>query len=93
MHVHAHCVMADLSDYLVFKIIVCDILFLLIITFIFLRQLNMNGVYPLSATPGSKDMDKLFPNQYRDYPGGAEMFEVYSPPITTLYSQVTNLLN
>ena len=48
----------------------------------------MNGEYPLSPTPGSKNMGKLFPNQYRDYPGGAEMFEVYSPPITTLYSQV-----
>lgn len=53
------------------------------------EQLNMNGEYPLSATPGSKNMSELFPNQYRDYPGGAEMFEVYSPPITTLYSQVS----
>lgn len=93
MHVHAHCVMADLSDYLDFKIIVCLTFISLDHHLFFLRQLNMNGVYPLSATPGSKDMDKLFPNQYRDYPGGAEMFEVYSPPITTLYSQVTNLFN
>ena len=54
------------------------------------RKLNMNGEYPLSATPGSKNMSGLFPNQYRDYPGGAEMFEVYSPPITTLYSQVSH---
>jgi hypothetical protein len=51
-------------------------------------QDNMNGVYPLSATPGSKNMSGLFPNRYSDYPGGAEMFELYSPPISTLYSQV-----
>lgn len=30
----------------------------------------------------------LFPKQFRDYPGGAESFDVYSPPMTTRYSQV-----
>ena len=30
----------------------------------------------------------MFPKQYRDYPGGVESFDVYSPPMTTLYSQV-----
>lgn len=48
----------------------------------------MNGEYPLSETPGSKDMANLFPKRYADYPGGAEMFEMYSPPISTLYSQI-----
>jgi hypothetical protein len=49
-------------------------------------QPNMNGDFVLSATPGS-DMSK-FPKAYKDYPGGAESFDVWSPPITTLYSQV-----
>ena len=47
---------------------------------------NMNGDFVLSSTPGS-DMSK-FPESYSEYPGGAETFDVYSPPITTLYSQV-----
>eukprot|EP01050_Picozoa_sp_SAG11_P020382 SAG11_NODE_3426_length_2455_cov_1.512309_1_plen_339_part_10 len=47
---------------------------------------NMNGDFVLSQTPGA-NMSK-FPKSYSEYPGGAEMFEVYSPPITTLYSQV-----
>jgi|EP01047_Picozoa_sp_COSAG01_P023257 hypothetical protein len=47
---------------------------------------NMNGEFVLSATPGS-DMSR-FPKSYAEYPGGAESFEVYSPPITTHYSQV-----
>merc|ERR1719313_3084849 len=47
---------------------------------------NMNGDYVMSTTPGGKA--GLFPKQYRDYPGGVESYDVYSPPITTLYSQV-----
>ena len=47
---------------------------------------NMNGKYILSATAGSNL--SLFPAQYRDYPGGVDFFDIYSPPITTLYSQV-----
>lgn len=47
---------------------------------------NMNGEYPFSTTPGGKP--NMFPKQYKDYPGGVESFDVYSPPITTLYSQV-----
>jgi len=47
---------------------------------------NMNGFYNLSSTPGS-DVSK-FPTSYRSYPGEPEYFEVYSPPITSLYSQV-----
>merc|ERR1719428_2748536 len=46
----------------------------------------MNGEYPFSATPGGTP--GMFPRQYKDYPGGVESFDVYSPPITTLYSQV-----
>ena len=50
---------------------------------------NMNGEYPLSKTPGadSNFRDKI-PKQFKDYPGGVESFDVYSPPMTTLYSQV-----
>lgn len=47
---------------------------------------NMNGEYVFSSTPGGTP--GLFPKRYADYPGGAEMFEAYSPPMTTLYSQV-----
>jgi len=46
----------------------------------------MNGDYVFSTTPGGKA--GLFPKQYKDYPGGVESYDVYSPPITTLYSQV-----
>eukprot|EP01079_Euglenida_sp_SAG-EU17-18_P010244 gene10244-274_t len=45
---------------------------------------NMNGEYALSRTPGATGD---FSTNYSDYPGGAEYFEVYSPAISTLYSQ------
>jgi hypothetical protein len=47
---------------------------------------NMNGEYILSATPHGQV--SKFPKAYRDYPGGVEQFEVYSPLISQLYSQV-----
>lgn len=47
---------------------------------------NMNGDFVLSTTPGGKE--GLFPKTYTDYPGGVEAYDVLSPPITTLYSQV-----
>lgn len=50
------------------------------------QQDNMNGEYPIGQTPGGKP--GLFPKQYKDYPGGVESFDVYTPPMTTLYSQV-----
>ena len=50
------------------------------------KQDNMNGEYVFSATPGGKP--GFFPKHYRDYPGGVEAYDVYSPPMTTLYSQV-----
>ena len=40
---------------------------------------NMNGVYKLSATPGSP-AGRTFPTNFRDYPGGVEYFEVYHGP-------------
>ena len=43
---------------------------------------NMNGFYHLSETPRS-DTSK-FPKQYSDYPGGAEYFDVYSPPTESI---------
>eukprot|EP01079_Euglenida_sp_SAG-EU17-18_P007241 gene7241-6831_t len=50
------------------------------------QEPNMNGDYDLAVTPGGKA--GLFPASYKDYPGGAEYYDVYSPPMTTLYSQV-----
>ena len=47
---------------------------------------NMNGDFVISTTPGATP--GLFPKQYKDYPGGVEFYDVLSPPITTLYSQV-----
>ena len=47
---------------------------------------NMNGDYVFSSTPGGTP--GLFPKRFADYPGGAEHFDVYSPPMTTRYSQV-----
>ena len=49
------------------------------------REPNMNGKYQLSETKGSNT--SKFPD-YRDYPGGVEFFDVYSPLIVQLYSQV-----
>lgn len=49
---------------------------------------NLNGDYVLSQTPGGKDTQKLFPTHFRDYPRGVTSFDVYSPPVKTLYSQV-----
>lgn len=46
---------------------------------------NMNGIYDLAQTPGSNT--SKFP-EFRNYPGGAAYFDVYSPLITQLYSQV-----
>jgi hypothetical protein len=52
---------------------------------------NMNGGYPLSATPKA-DLSK-FPKGYKDFPvgegiGGIEFFDMYSPLFSQLYSQV-----
>mmetsp|Transcript_145113 Transcript_145113/g.404305 ORF Transcript_145113/g.404305 Transcript_145113/m.404305 type:complete len:785 (-) Transcript_145113:188-2542(-) len=49
---------------------------------------NMNGEYLLSQTPGGHDTQAKFPVHFRDYPRGVSSFDVYSPPIRTLYSQV-----
>ena len=54
--------------------------------FVASTQDNMNGFYPMSSTPGGTP--GLFPKAYKDYPGGVESFDVVSPPMTTLYSQV-----
>ena len=51
-----------------------------------LAQPNMNGPYVYSTTPGGTP-GKL-PAQYSDWPGGVESFDVLTPPMTTLYSQV-----
>eukprot|EP00040_Diaphanoeca_grandis_P037212 m.241412 g.241412 ORF g.241412 m.241412 type:complete len:883 (+) comp33774_c0_seq2:100-2748(+) len=49
---------------------------------------NMNGEYILSLTPNGQGAKEKFPTNYKDYPYGVEYFDVYSPPITSLYSQV-----
>ena len=48
---------------------------------------NMNGEYVIQPTPGARPGGRL-PKAFRDYPGGVESFDVYSPAMTTLYSQV-----
>ena len=49
---------------------------------------NMNGEYILSPTPNGNDPQHKFPTHFKDYPRGVEYFDVYSPPIKSLYSQV-----
>ena len=49
------------------------------------REPNMNGRYQLSETKTSNT--SKYPD-YRDYPGGVEYFDVYSPLISQFYSQV-----
>ncbi|CAB9518140.1 expressed unknown protein [Seminavis robusta] len=50
---------------------------------------NMNGDYVLSSTPHANNTQKLFPTHFKDYPDIAtESFDVYSPIISQLYSQV-----
>ena len=44
--------------------------------------------YYLSETPGGHNTQKLFPTSYADYPRPVESFDVYSPVISQLYSQV-----
>jgi hypothetical protein len=39
-------------------------------------------LFAIGGTPG------LFPKQYKDFPRGVESYDVYSPPMTTYYSQV-----
>ena len=51
---------------------------------------NMNGEYALASTPGGKP--GLFPKHFKDYPGGVESYDVYSPAITTRYSQVETIV-
>lgn len=48
----------------------------------------MNGEYILSPTPNGDDTQHKYPTHFKDYPRGVEYFDVYSPPITSLYSQV-----
>lgn len=51
-------------------------------------ELNMNGEYILSQTPGGDKTQDKFPTHYKDYPRGVKYFDVYSPKFSTLYSQV-----
>ena len=47
---------------------------------------NMNGDYHMSKTP--KGRDDVFPMRYADYPGTVEYFDIYSPVLSSVYSQV-----
>ena len=49
---------------------------------------NMNGDYLLSQTPHGNATQAKFPTHFENYPGGVESFDIYSPEISTLYSQV-----
>lgn len=50
---------------------------------------NMNGEYVLASTPHGKDTNLLFPTNYKDYPDKPTThFDVYSPKVSQLYSQV-----
>eukprot|EP00040_Diaphanoeca_grandis_P018294 m.96161 g.96161 ORF g.96161 m.96161 type:complete len:848 (-) comp26871_c0_seq2:157-2700(-) len=49
------------------------------------REPNMNGKYDLSGSPTTNT--SKFPD-FRDYPGGVQYFDVYSPMIVQRYSQV-----
>jgi hypothetical protein len=49
---------------------------------------NMNGAYLLSQTPGGNRTQERFPTTYANYPRAVESFDVYSPLISSLYSQV-----
>lgn len=58
-------------------------------------NMNMNGNYILSSTPNGYNTQQLFPTQYQNYPdpsngngGHVEYFDIYSPIISHLYSQV-----
>jgi hypothetical protein len=50
---------------------------------------NMNGAYVISPSGGADPnaTKSLFPTNFKDYPNGVEFFEIYSPTISTLYSQ------
>eukprot|EP00501_MAST-03F_sp_TOSAG23-6_P000590 GSMAST32.ASY1.ANO1.611.1 assembled CDS len=48
---------------------------------------NLNGPYLRSQTPHAPSTGK-FPTSFSEYPKGAEYFDIYSPNITSLYSQV-----
>ena len=47
---------------------------------------NMNGDYKMSKSP--KGRDDVFPMRYADYPGTVEYFDIYSPVLSSVYSQV-----
>ena len=49
----------------------------------------MHSLSPSGSDPEvAKRTKELFPKNFRDYPGGVEYFDVYSPTISSLYSQV-----
>ena len=47
---------------------------------------NMNGAYQMSKTPQGRD--DVFSMRYEDYPGTVEYFDIYSPMLSSVYSQV-----
>ncbi len=50
---------------------------------------NMNAdEYLLSQTPGGDRTQERFPTRFAEYGRSIESFDVYSPPISQLYSQV-----
>ena len=51
------------------------------------KTANMNGKYVLSDPKTGKYVEKAF-TDFDSYPRPTEYFDVYSPKISTLYSQV-----
>ena len=49
---------------------------------------NLNGAYRLSPTPLGSKGKIAWAESYASWPGGTMMFDAYSPPFETLYSQV-----
>ena len=47
---------------------------------------NLNGDYKMSKTP--KGRDDVFSMRFADYPGTVEYFDIYSPVLSSVYSQV-----
>ena len=52
-----------------------------------MKTTNMNGKYVLSDPKTGKYVEKAFAD-FNSYPRPTEYFDVYSPKISTLYSQV-----
>ena len=52
------------------------------------KRTPLHSLSPSGSDPAVANRTReLFPKNFRDYPGGVEYFDVYSPTISSLYSQ------